>query len=345
MTMPKKLALWVAAAVLSGAGVWGYYTWHRIFGANTDTGGVDAFVNIPTGSDFDTVAGLLDARGLLKSRDSFEWVALRMNYTGRVLPGRYRIGHGMSNKELVLMLRAGRQAPVDFVLNNVRRKEQLAGRAAAVLEADSAGLVALLRDGEYLGRFGFDTATCLALFIPNTYEFFWNTSADQFMRRMHREYKAFWNGRRTEQARRAALTPQQVAVLASIVEQETQRQDEKPLIAGVYINRFRKGWKLEADPTLVYALGDFSVQRVLARYKEIESPYNTYKYEGLPPGPICIPSIASIDAVLNYDDHPYMYFCAKHDFSGYHVFARSYAEHLENARRFHRELNKRNISS
>jgi UPF0755 protein len=268
-----------------------------------------------------------------------------MKYGDRILPGRYRILNGMSNKELVVLLRSGRQEPVKLVFNNIRIRQQLASRVAAVLEADSASLMALLNDNAYLREFGLDSAGCLTLFIPNTYDFYWNTSADQFFRRMHREYQVFWNQGRKEKARRAALTRHQVSVLASIVEQETRQHDEKPLIAGVYINRYRKGLKLEADPTLVFALGDFSVRRVLSRYKEIDSPYNTYKYVGLPPGPICIPSIASIDAVLNYAEHPFLYFCARPDFSGYHVFAKSYNEHLANARRFHRELNRRNISS
>jgi UPF0755 protein len=202
-----------------------------------------------------------------------------------------------------------------------------------------------LTDNTYLGALGFDTVSCLGMFIPNTYEFYWNTSADAFVRRMEKEYRKFWNADRVAQAREAALAPDQVVVLASIVEQETRQDDEKPMIAGVYMNRYRKGWKLEADPTLVYALGDFSVRRVLNQYKEIDSPYNTYKFEGLPPGPICLPSISSIDAVLHYAHHSYMYFCARHDFSGYHVFARTYSEHLANAHRFHRELNRRNINS
>ncbi len=322
----------------------GYRVYNRIFRPNTGYTG-DTFVHIPTGAGFDQVAGLLATQGLLNDTSSFRWVAERMNYTDRVLPGRYRVSPGMNNKELVALLRSGRQEPVRLVLNSVRIREQLAGRVSAVLEADSAELLRLLRDNGYLEAFGFDTLNCLSMFVPNTYEFYWNTGPGEFINRMNREYQAFWTADRQTQAARADLSVHEVSVLASIVEQETRKADEKPMIAGVYINRYRKGWKLEADPTLVFALGDFSIRRVLHKYKEIDSPFNTYMYAGLPPGPICIPSISSIDAVLNYADHKYMYFCARDDFSGYHVFARTYSEHLANARRFQRELNRRNINS
>jgi len=331
----------VVVAVAAGLG----YTYYRKIYCPNTVAGPQAFVHIPTGSSFDDVVSILDAGGFLRDKNSFVWVATRMKYPSMVLPGRYAIHGGMNNKDLVVLLRSGRQAPVQLVFNTIRFKQQLAARVAATLEADSQSVMNLLSDEGYLETLGLDTATCLSLFIPNTYEFYWNTSADQFMQRMRREYDRFWTADRKEKARAAGLSRPQVSVLASIVEQETQQQDEKPLIAGVYINRYRKGWKLEADPTLVYALGDFSVRRVLSRYKAIDSPYNTYLHEGLPPGPICIPSISSIDAVLNFTEHRYMYFCARHDFSGYHVFARSYAEHLSNARRFHQELNKRKISS
>jgi UPF0755 protein len=201
----------------------------------------------------------------------------------------------------------------------------------------------LFNDDLYLKQYGFNSENCIAMFIPNTYEFYWNTPAKKFMERMAREYKAFWNPSRKMKAKTIGLTQAQVAVLASIVEQETHRDDEKPIVAGVYLNRYKKGWKLEADPTLVYALGNFTVQRVLNQYKEIDSPYNTYMYAGLPPGPICIPSISSIDAVLNYSKHEYFYFCARDDFSGYHCYAKTYTEHLVNAKRFQKELNRRKI--
>jgi UPF0755 protein len=203
----------------------------------------------------------------------------------------------------------------------------------------------LMNDPDYCRNLGFTTSTIPCIFIPDTYEMYWNTSADQFIRKMLKEYEKFWNSRRKALARETGFSPVEVSVLASIVQQESNREDEKPVIAGVYINRLNKDWKLEADPTLIFALGDFSIKRVLNAHKEIESPYNTYKFKGLPPGPICFPTKSSIESVLNYSRHSYMYFCAKDDFSGYHSFAKTYVQHLVNARKFQRALNQRGIKS
>ncbi len=204
----------------------------------------------------------------------------------------------------------------------------------------------LMKNETFLKSYGFDSDNCMALFIPNTYEFYWNTSSKMFVERMASEYKKFWNpSSKSRRLLKLNFTQTQVSVLASIVEQETSKNDEKRHIAGVYINRYKKGWKLEADPTLIFAVGDFTIRRVLNIHKEIDSPYNTYLYTGLPPGPICIPSISAIDAVLNYEKHEYMFFCAKDDFSGYHSFAKNYSDHLLNARRFQNELNRRKIKS
>jgi len=188
---------------------------------------------------------------------------------------------------------------------------------------------------------GLGTENALTLIIPNTYEFYWNTSAEQFLERMYREYRLFWEGNRDEKANALNMSRPEVVILASIVEKETNMNDEKARISGVYVNRLEQNWLLQADPTLVYASGDFGLRRVLNMHKEIESPYNTYKYPGLPPGPICIPSIASVDAVLNTEDHDYLFFCAKDDLSGYHVFARSITQHNRNARRYRRAIENR----
>jgi UPF0755 protein len=251
----------------------------------------------------------------------------------------------MSNKSLITLLRSGKQTPVQVIFNLIRTKDQLAQKIANQLEAPAAALINLMNDGDYTRQLGFTPDNILSLFIPDTYEFFWNTSADQFLNRMKKEYNKFWSDSMKRRASTIGFTPVQIAVIASIVQQETRKEDEKSLIAGVYINRLRKGWRLEADPTLVFALGDYSVNRVLSVYKEIDSPYNTYMYAGLPPGPICLPTIASLRSVLNYTRHGYMYFCAKEDFSGHHSFAVTYDQHLQNARKFQKALDKRGIKS
>lgn len=303
------------------------------------------FIDIPTGSNFSNVVQILSKQGVLKNTATFEWVAQQMNYVNHVKPGKYSIKNKMSNKELVGLLRSGNQTPVKLTFSNIRTVEQLAGIVGGKIEADSASIAFLFRDNAFQQRFGFTKENSIAILIPNTYEFWWNITAEDFYKKLLNEHKKFWNSSRTDKARELGMDFNQVSTLASIVEQETRKVDEKPTVAGVYINRFRKGWKLEADPTLVFALGDFTVRRVLNEYKEIDSPYNTYMYTGLPPGPICMPSISSIDAVLNYKKHEYLFFCAKDDFSGYHAFAKGYADHLLNARRFQKELNRRGIKN
>jgi len=299
----------------------------------------EPFLYIPTGSVFDDVCSLLVDAGLHDAK-SFRWVADRMNYPANIKSGRYRLTDSMSNIELVRMLRAGRQIPVKVIFNNIRLNTQLAGAVTRTIEADSSNIMALLTDSAYLAeRFNLSPQTVLSLFIPNTYEFFWDTSAKGFMDRMAKEYNHFWTESRRQKGRDANLTPLQVTILASIIEEETQMNSEKPTMAGVYINRLNKGMLLQADPTIKYAAGDFTIRRVLNSHTKIQSPYNTYLYAGLPPGPICVPSIASIDAVLNYSKHDYLFFCAKEDFSGYHNFARTLQQHSRNAQVYQKALN------
>jgi len=211
------------------------------------------------------------------------------------------------------------------------------------IESDSTEIIKLLRDSAYISIFGFDKETILIMFLPNTYEVYWNITPKDLMDRMYLEYNKFWNADRRHKAEEIGLDPEEVSVLASIVEKETAKNDEKAKIAGVYMNRMKYGWRLQADPTIIYAWGDFGIRRVLNIHKQVDSPYNTYIYFGLPPGPICIPSIASVEAVLNREDHNYMFFCAKDDFSGYHVFATTHAQHNINANRYRRALDARNI--
>jgi UPF0755 protein len=332
--------------LLAVVGGIGYVAYQRVYRPNVEVADPNRnFLLVPTGSTFEDVIRLLHDKHALKDEASFRWTAARMKYGADIKPGRYRLRSGMSNRELVQLLRSGQQSPVKLVFNNIRTKAELAERIGQQLEVKPEALLHLLGDNDYLAPLGFNASNILAMFLPDTYEIYWNTSADQFMQRMKREYGKFWNKTRLQKAKRVGLDPVEVAVLASIVQQESNREDEKPVIAGVYLNRLRKGMKLEADPTLVYALGDFTINRVLNIHKEIDSPYNTYLYAGLPPGPICLPTGASIDAVLNYQAHNYYYFCARDDFSGYHAFASTYQQHLVNARRFQKALDRRGIRS
>jgi UPF0755 protein len=296
----------------------------------------ETFVNIPTGSSFDDLVHILAGGGFIEDEDGFRWVAEKMSYTGKVRPGRFKIQPGWNNRELIAHLRAGRQAPVMVVLNNERLPEDVAGKVARFLEADSLELLRAFRNPTLLRKYGLTQATLMSIFIPNSYEFFWNTTAEAFLERMAREHDAFWNkDDRRARARALDLTPEEAYTLASIVERETNANIEKATIAGVYLNRLQKGMLLQADPTCVFATRDFATRRVTQYHTKYDSPYNTYKYKGLPPGPISTASIASIDAVLNPEQHDYLYFCAKPDESGTHAFAVTYKAHLVNAERFH----------
>jgi len=266
-----------------------------------------------------------------------------MNYENKIKPGRYRLSEGMNNRQLVSMLRIGRQEPVRMIITGARSKEELAGIISRQLEPDSSKFLRLLNDPSFLNRFGLTPTTVFSLFIPDTYEIFWNTSAANFFMRMYREYKHFWYGAREKKSNSLGFSIPEIVTLASIVEKETNLTSEKPIIAGVYINRLKKHIPLQADPTVLFAWNDYSIRRILNKHLEIDSPYNTYKYQGLPPGPICIPSITSIDAILNYVNHDYLYFCAKEDFSGSHLFAVTLGEHNRNAHRYQDALNKLNI--
>jgi UPF0755 protein len=274
---------------------------------------------------------------------TFEWLAKWKKLEDNIHPGKYIIQDGMNNVELINLLRSGKQTPVKITFNNIRTKSNLAQKISKEIEPDSTEIISLLEDSVYLKIFGFNKETILTMFIPNTYEVYWNISGKELMDRMYTEYNKFWNSDRRQKAVQVGLSQIEVSILASIVEKETNMNDEKPRMAGVYLNRLRKNWMLQADPTIVYASGDFAIKRVLNIHKEIDSPYNTYLNYGLPPGPICIPSISSIDGVLNSETHNYMFFCAKDDFSGYHVFAETNAQHSINANKYRQALDGRNI--
>ena len=334
----------VLGILLIFALAFGYWLYKTLMSPNVQiANNKEVVLYIPTGSDFDQVKDILTDAGILVNEKSFFWVAEKKEYEQNIHPGRYVIKNGMNNNQLVNMLRGGLQSPVKVTFNNIRDIDMLAGRIAKQIEADSASISNLLHNQDYINQLGFNSRTIPALFLPDTYEFYWNTDAEGFVVRMFQEYNKFWTEERKQQAQSKGLTPIQVSTLASIVNKETNMSDEMPRIAGVYLNRLKDNWLLQADPTLVFAWNDFSIRRVLERHKEIESPYNTYKYPGLPPGPICIPSVTAVKAVLNAEKHHYFYFCAKEDFSGYHNFAKTLAEHNRNAVKYQQALNQRGI--
>jgi len=235
-------------------------------------------------------------------------------------------------------LKFGRREPVNVTFTNVRLRSELSEKITKNIGVTSREFDAALDEFVASNNEGFTRFNILSMFIPNTYQVYFNISPEDFVDRMHQEYEKFWNGQRRSKAKEIGLTPIAVSILASIVQAETVKTEEAPLIAGLYINRLKRGIPLQADPTLVYAVGDFTLKRVLNGHKEVDSPYNTYKYAGLPPGPINLPQISMIDAVLNYEKHKYIYMCAKEDFSGYHNFALTLDEHTQNARRYQRAL-------
>ena len=334
----------VLGILLIFAMAFGYWLYRSVMSPNVQTaGGKDVELFIPTGSDYNQVKTILADAQFIINEKSFNWVANKKELPDNIHPGRYIVKDGMSNNQLVNMLRGGLQSPVKVTFNNIRNVDMLAGRIASQIEADSASISNLLHNQEYINQLGFNSYTIPALFLPDTYEFYWNTDAEGFVVRMFQEYNKFWNEERKQQAQSKGMTPVQVSTLASIVNRETNMTDEMPRVAGVYLNRLKNNWLLQADPTLIFAWNDYSIKRVLDRHKEIESPYNTYKYLGLPPGPICIPSIDAIKAVLNAEDHHYFFFCARDDFSGYHSFAKTLSEHNYNAAKYQQALNQRGI--
>ncbi|MCP2043566.1 endolytic transglycosylase MltG [Pontibacter sp. HSC-36F09] len=320
-----------------------YYAYQIVYTANVDTKEQDTYVYIPTGASYEQALDSVEATGTIIDRLSLRFMAKLMDYDKLVKPGRYKIENDWSNRQLIGVLRLGEQAPLKITFNNIRLRSQLAEKLAAAVEPSTEEIDSLLNDQEYLQTLGFDTTTVVSMFIPNTYEVYWTIKAPELMQRMKTEYERFWTAERKAKAEALGLSPKEVSTLASIVQAETIKNDEKPRVAGVYLNRLQRGMKLEADPTVVYAVRDFSIRRVLNVHLQHDSPYNTYRYAGLPPGPINVPDISSIDAVLNPEQHKYIYFCAKEDFSGYHSFAVTHAEHIANARRYQRALTERNI--
>ena len=298
---------------------------------------------IPTGSSYNNVFDTLNSNLIIKNKRSFNWLIKKKQYPDLIKPGKYVVNNPMSINDLIDMLRSGNQSPVRVTFNNIRSMEQLAGRFAKQLEIDSINFMMFFSDTSNYVKDGFTKENIISIFIPNTYEFFWNTDAKGIYARMLREYDRFWNQDRMAKAEKMGLSRSDVSILASIIDDEVTKKEEKPVIAGVYLNRLKIGMPLQACPTIKFALNDFTITRVLNSYLTIESPYNTYKYRGLPPGPIGCPSIEGIDATLNAQNHDYLFFAAKADFSGYHNFSRTLAQHNRYAAEYQRELDRRRI--
>lgn len=317
----------------------GYDLYARIFTPNVSLGNKgEEYFYIHTGSNYQQVLDSLVFKGYVINRNSFDWVAEKKNYKNKIKPGRYRLISGMNNAELVNLLRSGEQEMVQVVINNIQNIYELSGFLSANLELDSIDLLSLLSKEDTLSTYGYNSDNVMCLFLPNTYEFRWNTSAYQFFKRMVMEHRKFWDEAKLNKLKTLNLSAIDVCVLASIVQRETVKNDEKPLVAGVYMNRLKRDMPLQSDPTLIYILQDPSIRRVLNVHKELDSPYNTYKYIGLPPGPITLPDQSSLKSVLKYQKHDYLFFCAKPDFSGYHNFSQTYEQHRIFAKQYQYSL-------
>jgi len=326
--------------------VYGYMLYRDIFAPNTKFEQNELFVHIPTNSTYEDVKKIMAP--YLKDMDRFDMVADKKSYPQKTeKAGRFLLKKDMGSNDIVNSLR--QNVPVNLAFNNQERLENFAGRIGSQIEADSLSLLNAFRDKQFLEENGFTEENVLSMFIPNSYEYFWNTNAIEFRDRMAKEYRKFWTEARLEKAKQLNLTPLQVSVLASIVHKETVKTDERPKVAGVYLNRLNRGMKLEADPTVIYAVkkktGDFDqvIKRVLYKDLETDSPYNTYMYLGLPPGPIAMPDITALDAVLNPEKHNYIYFCASVTNFGYHEFAVTTAQHEVNRQKYVAWVNKQGI--
>ena len=341
----KKVLISFAVILLLIATIGGYLAYRTIYQSNINIGDKKSqFIYIPTGSKFEDVMRILSDNNVLKNSSSFEWLAEKKKYNEAVKPGKYRVLASMSNNALINLLRGGIQEPVEINFNGLHTVDQLMLRVGRRIEADSTSLIKAVHDNSFTKKYGFNNENIQALFIPNTYQFYWNTSVDEFMDRMAREYKSFWTEERRKKARQIGYSQAEVAVLASIVQgEQCCDNDEKKIIAGLYINRLKKEMPLQSDPTVIYAIGNFNIQRVSTEQTRFQSPYNTYVNKGLPPGPINFVQESSIDAVLNYSKNDYIYMCAKEDLSGRHYFSKTYEQHQIYARKYRDALNARNI--
>lgn len=335
----------MSLAVIIGASVYGYMIYRNIFSANTKFSEKEVYIHIPTDSDYNDVVQIITP--YVSDMELFQMTAEKKSYVANVKPGRFLFKRDMNNNDLVNALR--QNVPLNLAFNNQERLEDFAGRIGSQIEADSTSLMKSFTDEDFLKEQNMTRENVLSLFIPNSYEFFWNTSADKFRDRMAKEYRKFWTPERLQKAQAQNLTPLEVSTLASIVHKETVKSDERPRVAGVYLNRLNRGIKLEADPTVIYAVkknaDDFAIEIKRVLYKDLEtnSPYNTYMYEGLPPGPIAMPDVTALDAVLNPEKHNYIFFCASVTNFGYHEFAVTAAQHEANRQKYVAWISKQGI--
>jgi len=319
------------------------FIYSSLFGLSVHTGDKNRIIYISDNAEYTQVIDTLEKNLDIENLRVLKWVAKKKNYPALIKPGKYVIDKDLSYIKLIDILRSGNQTPVMITFNNVRTLNQIAGRISKHIEADSSQIISYLSDESNFSSDGFTKDNIIGLFIPNTYQFFWNTDAKGFYNRMVKEYRIFWNESRLAKAKEKGLDPKEVTILASIIDDEVTKADDKPRIAGVYLNRLKRGIPLQACPTIKFALNDFTITRVLKKHLLIESPYNTYKHKGFPPGPIGCPSVEGIDAVLNAEKSDYLFFAAKPDFSGYHNFSKTLAEHNRYAASYQKELNRRKI--
>jgi UPF0755 protein len=321
-----------------------FYIWQVYSSPNLNVKGEKTFVlYVPEGSTYDTVVDSLRKHKIIHDEIAFGFLTKRKGYRDAIKPGRYEIPSNSSNNTIISKLVAGKEDPVKLTFNNIRTKTDLVKKIGNRLALDQEDLLSRLNDEKVAEKYGFTNETIMNMFLPDTYFIYWTVTPEAFLERMHSEYEKFWTGERKAKAAEIQLTPDQVGTLASIVQSETNKKDEMPVVAGVYMNRLRINMPLQADPTVKFAVGDFSLKRILHKHLSVESPYNTYKNTGLPPGPIALPERVALDAVLNFKKHNFTYFSAKEDFSGYHNFAENFTEHLKNAQRYQSALNQRGI--
>ncbi|MFE3868674.1 endolytic transglycosylase MltG [Flavobacterium sp. LS2P90] len=341
----KKIITIIAVAVISVLIVYGFILMRQIFSANTKFTDKELYVYIPTDSKYEDVKKIIAP--YVENMDRFETVANKRDYPENVKPGRFLFTKGMNSYDLVKSLRSN--VPVNLAFNNQERLENFAGRVGSQIEADSLLLLKSFKDSIFLKENGFTEENVLAMFIPNTYELYWNTPAEKFRDKMIKEYRNFWNKERVAKAAKQGLTPIETTILASIVHKESVKKDERPRIAGVYLNRLRLQMPLQADPTVIYAIkkksNDFDqvIKRVFYNDLTMSSPYNTYMNIGLPPGPIAMPDITALEAVLNPEKNNYIYFCASVDRFGYHEFAATLEEHNKNAKKYSDWINSQGV--
>ena len=340
----KRILLILGLLVILAGGFYGYQFYHKAFIVNTPKTLENKVVLIPANATLEDVIDSLILHGQLLNEKTFRWTANKMNYNDATIrKGRYVLSIPSSNRAIISLLRSGKQTPLTLTIQNVRTIDQMCGRVAAKLSFDSLDLVQYL-DQHFDTMAGTKPETRLTRFIPNTYEFYWTITPEEFCKRMLKEYDRFWTEERKTKAKAIGLTPEEVYTLASIIEKETNYNPEKTRMAGVYLNRLRDSIPLQADPTIVFAVGDFTIRRIMYGHLDVVSPYNTYRNLGLPPGPIFMPGLASIDAVLNRETHDYLYFCARPTEDGPgHAYATTLPAHNENARRYQRWLDTQGI--